>query len=81
MERERYRWSNSSTVCVALAATVMVVALFVFVAVRYKDHQNSSAPRLRATGIPSSLSTPLANVMGLTPVPLSKAKDLAAVVL
>jgi cytochrome oxidase Cu insertion factor (SCO1/SenC/PrrC family) len=68
---------NSPAVYVALAATVIVAVLFVFLAVRYKDQQNSPTPQLRTTGIPSSLSTPLANVMGLTPVPHSKAKDFS----
>jgi len=52
----------------ALGAAVMVTALFAFLVVRYRDQQNPLTS-IRASGIPASVSTPLANLMELAPVP------------
>ena len=55
-------------VLVALAGAVLAAAIFAFVAVRHRDQENAFTS-IRATGIPASVSTPLANLMALAPVP------------
>ena len=62
------------TVLVATVLTVVVTAVFAIVAVHIRN-QNSPASEIRATGIPASVSTPLANLMGLSPVPNKPAPD------
>ena len=55
-------------ILIALGVAVLASALFAYVAVRHRDQQNSFA-NIRASGIPPSVSTPLANLMALSPVP------------
>ena len=58
----------------ALGIAVLVAGLFAYLAVRYREQQSSLAD-IRATGLPSNIATPLANVMGLSPVPNRQAPD------
>lgn len=55
-----------------LAAGVVLAGSFAYVAVRARDHQDSLSS-LRVSGIPASVSTSLANLMELSPVPARKA--------
>ena len=55
-------------VFVALGVAVLISALFAYVAVRYRDQQDPFI-NIRASGIPANVSTPLANLMELAPVP------------
>jgi len=52
----------------AACAAVLVVGLPVYLLVRHQEQQDSLAA-IRPSGIPASVSTSLANLMGLTPVP------------
>ncbi len=51
-----------------LAVAVLFAGAFVFLAVRHHDQQNGLSS-IRATGIPASVPTSLANQMALSPVP------------
>ncbi len=51
-----------------LCATVIVAGLLAYLAVRHREQQDSLAG-IRPSGIPASISTPLASLMGLSPVP------------
>jgi protein SCO1/2 len=55
-----------------LCATVIVAGLLTYLVVRHRDQQNSLAG-IRPSGIPASISTPLADLMGLSPVPAAHA--------
>ncbi len=59
----------------ALGVTILVSALFAYAAIRYRDHQQNALTSIRASGIPASISTPLANLMELSPVPNQSAPD------
>jgi len=61
-----------------LGVAVLVTGLFAYLAVRYRNEQNQVA-ELRASGIPSSVSTPLANLMQLSPVPNRPAPEFTLV--
>jgi cytochrome oxidase Cu insertion factor (SCO1/SenC/PrrC family) len=56
----------------AVAATVVVAGLFVILANRNSGLPTSSFP-IRASGLPASISNPLANLMSLSPVPRTHA--------
>jgi protein SCO1 len=58
---------------VALGIGVVVASLFVYLAVRFREQQSATA--LRVTGIPSTVPTALADLMGLSPVPNRTAPD------
>jgi len=47
---------------------LLVSALFAYFAIRYRDQHNPFLT-IRASGIPANVSTPLANLMELAPVP------------
>ncbi len=51
-----------------LCATVLVAGLLVYLVVRHRDQQGSLAG-IRPSGIPASVSTSLADLMQLSPVP------------
>src|ERR1035437_6547831 len=55
---------NVAMVSAALVATIV----FTFVLVTHLN-QNNQIPNVRVSGIPSTVSTPLANLMSLSPVP------------
>jgi cytochrome oxidase Cu insertion factor (SCO1/SenC/PrrC family) len=57
---------------VGLGVLVLIAGLFAFLAVRHRDQQNQL---IRVSGIPASISTPLANLMALSPVPPKSAPD------
>ncbi len=57
-----------------LCATVIVAALLTYLVVRHRDQQNSLAG-IRPSGIPASISTSLADLMQLSPVPAARAPD------
>jgi cytochrome oxidase Cu insertion factor (SCO1/SenC/PrrC family) len=59
---------SRKTVLVATVLTVVVTAAFAAVVVHIRN-QHPPATEIRATGIPAGVSTPLANLMGLSPVP------------
>lgn len=52
-----------------LAILVVVARVFTIFAVNHRSQQNQSNQLLRVSGIPSSVSTSLANLMTLSPVP------------
>jgi cytochrome oxidase Cu insertion factor (SCO1/SenC/PrrC family) len=52
----------------ALCATILVAALLAYLVIQYREQQDSVAG-IRPSGIPASISTPLAGLMGLSPVP------------
>ncbi len=67
---ERDRWKVRRT---PLLVTAVIVAMAV-AAFAVLDHAPKGQPQLlRVTGIPSSVSTPLANLMALSPVPATTA--------
>jgi cytochrome oxidase Cu insertion factor (SCO1/SenC/PrrC family) len=51
-----------------LGAAILVAGLLTFAVIRHRAQQDSLAG-LRPSGIPASISTPLARLMGLSPVP------------
>jgi cytochrome oxidase Cu insertion factor (SCO1/SenC/PrrC family) len=51
---------------IAPGVLVLIAGLFAFLAFRHHEAQNQL---IRASGIPSSVSTPIANLMALSPVP------------
>ncbi len=57
-----------------LAVAVLVSGAFAYLAVRARDQQNGLA-NIRPTGIPAVVSTPVADLMGLSPVPTHPAPD------
>ena len=62
----------SNKMLVIATAVAVAVAGLAAVAVRHRqlvEQHNATGSQLRATGIPASVSTPLANMMGLSPVP------------
>lgn len=60
-------------VIAAIVVTVLVAGLFVILATRNGDRANSPGP-IRVSGIPTTISTPLANLMALSPIPKTKAR-------
>ena len=68
----------STRVLVACAAAVLVSGLFAYVAVRYRS-ENSQSAEIRASGIPSNVSTPVADLMQLSPVPRHFAPEFTLV--
>lgn len=66
---ESPRGSNLKLALVAaLTVTVLVAGLFVILATRNNAQPNTSSP-IRVSGLPASISTPLANLMALSPIP------------
>jgi cytochrome oxidase Cu insertion factor (SCO1/SenC/PrrC family) len=65
---------SGKTIALATAVTVLFTAAFAIVAVHIRN-ENPASTEIRATGIPASVSTPLANLMGLSPVPNKPAPD------
>lgn len=55
-----------------LCATVIVAALLAYLVVRHRDQQDPLAA-IRPSGIPASISTSLAGLMQLSPVPAARA--------
>ncbi len=60
------------TLLVALGVTVLIAGAFAFLANRHRDQ---GSQLIRVSGIPSAVSTPLANLMGLAPIPRKPAPD------
>lgn len=54
---------------VAAVAGVLIVAAAVVLVIAVRHHRQAAAAGLRPSGIPPSVSTSLANLMGLSPVP------------
>jgi cytochrome oxidase Cu insertion factor (SCO1/SenC/PrrC family) len=61
---------------VVLGVAVLVAGLFAFLAVRHRDQQSQL---IRVSGIPSSVSTPLATLMALSPLPGREAPDFTLI--
>lgn len=59
---------------VGIAVTVLLVGLFALLATQNRRQADSPGP-IRVSGLPASLSTPLANLMALSPVPRVNAHD------
>jgi cytochrome oxidase Cu insertion factor (SCO1/SenC/PrrC family) len=57
---------------VALGVMVLIAGTFAFLANRHHDQQNQL---IRVSGIPSTVPTPLATLMALSPVPAKPAPD------
>ena len=57
----------------ALAAGVVVLGAVIVLVVAIRPHRQPPAAQLRPSGVPSSVSTSLADLMGLTPVPVRAA--------
>jgi len=57
---------------VGLGVAVLIAGAFAFLASRHREQQ---AQLIRVSGIPSTVSTPLANLMGLAPIPPKPAPD------
>jgi cytochrome oxidase Cu insertion factor (SCO1/SenC/PrrC family) len=55
-------------IAAVLCAAVLLAGLLTYFVVRHREQQDSLAG-IRASGIPASVSTPLASLMGLSPVP------------
>lgn len=72
----RGRKGPGTALLVALGVLVLVAAGFAVIAKRHHDQQNQP---LRVSGIPSSVSTPLAALMALAPVPTKPAPDFTLV--
>lgn len=65
---------SRTAVLVATVLIIVVAAAFAIVAVHIR-HENPATTEIRATGIPANVSTPLADLMGLSPVPDRPAPD------
>lgn len=68
----------SNKMLVIATAVVVVVAASAYLTVRHRQSAEQHDPplsQIRATGIPASVSTQLANIMGLSPVPITAAPD------
>jgi cytochrome oxidase Cu insertion factor (SCO1/SenC/PrrC family) len=61
-----------------LAVAVLLAGAFAIVAVRHHDQQNALSS-IRASGIPASVPTSLANLMALSPVPVHPAPNFTLV--
>ena len=61
-----------------LGIAVLLAGTFAFLAVRHRD-QATGLSSIRATGIPVSVPTPLANLMALSPVPVHLAPNFTLV--
>jgi len=68
----RRRRGPGPALLVALVVTVLIAGAFAFLANRHRDQQSQL---IRVSGIPSTVSTPLANLMGLAPIPPKPAPD------
>ena len=62
------RRTPSPLVLALLSGAVLAAAVFAVVAVRHRNQENAFTS-IRVSGIPASISTPLANLMALAPVP------------
>ncbi len=70
------RRGPSTVLFVALGILVVLAAGFALVAVRHHDQKSQV---VRASGIPSSIPTPLATLMSLAPLPAKPAPDFTLV--
>jgi cytochrome oxidase Cu insertion factor (SCO1/SenC/PrrC family) len=61
------RWARRRVITAAVCAMVLAAGLLTFLVIRHRDQQNSAG--IRPSGIPASISTPLASLMELSPVP------------
>jgi len=61
-----------------LGAAVLMAGAFAFLAVRHHDQKNALSS-IRATGIPASVPTSLANLMALSPVPAHAAPNFTLI--
>jgi len=68
----RNRRGPGSALMVAAGVLVLIAGTFAFLANRHHDQQNQL---IRASGIPSTVSTPLATLMSLSPVAANPAPD------
>jgi cytochrome oxidase Cu insertion factor (SCO1/SenC/PrrC family) len=68
--RELYRIAMIVTVATVLVAAVVVSSVYLILR---RDQNSASGQNLRASGIPASVSTSLANLMSLSPVPGARA--------
>ena len=66
------RRGPGTPVIVVLGVAVLVAGLFAFLGVRHRQQQSQL---LRASGIPSTVSTPLATLMALSPLPAKPAPN------
>jgi cytochrome oxidase Cu insertion factor (SCO1/SenC/PrrC family) len=64
------RWFPSTALFATVGVSVIVLALFALVVTR---QQNQQSQVIRASGIPSSVSSSIAALMGLSPVPARSA--------
>jgi cytochrome oxidase Cu insertion factor (SCO1/SenC/PrrC family) len=69
---------SGSTTFVLLGLAVLLAAVFAVFAVRYHN-QHDQISSIRATGIPASVPTSLANLMLLSPVPVHSAPNFTLV--
>src|SRR5450755_1392482 len=69
---------SGSTILVLLGLAVLLAAVFAVFAVRYHN-QHDQISSIRATGIPASVPTSLANLMLLSPVPVHSAPNFTLV--
>ena len=58
---------------VVLAGGILILAAVIVLVVAIRQHRQSAAAELRPSGIPSSVSTSLADLMSLSPVPVRPA--------
>jgi cytochrome oxidase Cu insertion factor (SCO1/SenC/PrrC family) len=65
----RRGWPGRLVAVALAAAAVVVVAAGVVLAILVRHHQQAAQAELRPSGIPASVSTNLANLMVLSPVP------------
>lgn len=63
---------------IALGAALLVAGTFAYLAARHHDQRGPLAD-IRASGLPAEVPTPLANLMGLSPVPSRPAPDFSLV--
>src|SRR5207247_548443 len=62
---------------VLVAATAVVVAAATVLVIMVRHHQQAALAELRPSGLPPSVATGLANLMGLSPVPARPAPGFA----
>lgn len=68
-ERPRQRRGPGAVTFASLALLVVLAGVFTIFAVNHRSHSSQGNQLLRVSGIPSSVSTSLADLMALSPVP------------
>jgi cytochrome oxidase Cu insertion factor (SCO1/SenC/PrrC family) len=72
------RRGPSAAILAVLGVALVISGLFAYLA-WHRNHQQNQPSEIRATGIPASVPTSLANLMALSPVPTRPAPDFTLI--